>query len=101
MTSQMTIYYQSSNQISTRYKTCHPFFFFFLNTLAMKKSFGIILYTSIIIFLMLLTVVTVGTSALDIIIQALKADPKNKTFVIIAGGSYFLTVQFYLTRLIL
>ncbi|PKY44250.1 hypothetical protein RhiirA4_513110 [Rhizophagus irregularis] len=57
----------------------------------MKNSFGIILYTSIIIFLMLLTVVTVGTSALDIIIQAVAADPTNKTFVIIAGGSYFLT----------
>jgi len=41
---------------------------------------------------MLLTVVTVGTSALDIIIQALAADPPmNKTLVIIAGGSYFLT----------
>jgi hypothetical protein len=64
----------------------------------MKSSFGIILYTSIIIFLMLLTVVTVGTSALDIIIQAVEADPTNKTFVIIAGGSYFLTVQFYLTK---
>lgn len=50
---------------------------------------------------MLLTVVTVGTSALDIIIQAVAADPTNKTFVIIAGGSYFLTVKFYLTRLIL
>lgn len=49
---------------------------------------------------MLLTVVTVGTSALDIIIQAVAADPTNKTFVIIAGGSYFLTVKFYLTRLI-